>query len=79
MVLRTGNTVRNARSVAVDGRIGGHDPPRFAGGFPGRYGHRLLPVCWPDNADPDLRDDNLNRPPASTQLHELEDRYGLRL
>jgi hypothetical protein len=40
-------TVRNARSVAVDRRIGGHDPPRFSGGLPGRYGHRLLPVCCP--------------------------------
>jgi hypothetical protein len=37
--------VRNARSVAVDGRIGAHDPPRFAGGLPSRYAHRLLPVC----------------------------------
>jgi hypothetical protein len=34
----------------------------------------LLPVCCPAVADPDLRDDNLNRPPASTQLHELESR-----
>jgi hypothetical protein len=24
----------------------------FAGGLPGRYGHRLLPVCCPDVADP---------------------------
>jgi hypothetical protein len=39
--------VRNARSVAVDGRIGGHDSPRFADGLPGRYGHRLLPSCCP--------------------------------
>jgi hypothetical protein len=39
--------VRNARSVAVDGWIGGHDPPRFPGGLPGHYGHRLLPVCCP--------------------------------
>jgi hypothetical protein len=42
-----GRRVRNARSVAVDGRIGGHDPPRFPGGLPGRYGPRLLPVCCP--------------------------------
>jgi hypothetical protein len=42
-----GRQMRNARSVAVDGRSGGHDPPRFARGFPGRYGHRLLPVCCP--------------------------------
>jgi len=66
--------MRNPRSVAVDGRIGCHDPLRFAGGLPGRYGHRLLPVCCPDDADPDLRDDDLNRPLASTQLHELESR-----
>ena len=45
-----GKMVRNARSVAVDGRIGGHDPPRFPGGIPGRYGHRLLPVCCPGAA-----------------------------
>jgi hypothetical protein len=44
--------VRNARSVAVDGRIGGHDPPRFAGRLPGRYGYRLLPICCLDVADP---------------------------
>jgi hypothetical protein len=60
-----GRRMRNARPVAVDGRIGGHNPPRFSGGFPDRYGHRLLPVCCPAVADPDLRDDNLNRPPAS--------------
>jgi hypothetical protein len=69
-----GRRVRNARSVAVDGRIGGHDPPRFVGGLPGRYGHRLLPVCCPDVAPPDLRDHNLNRPLTSSQLHELEGR-----
>jgi hypothetical protein len=42
-----GREVRNVRSVGVGGRIGGHDPPRFAGGLPGRYEHRLLPVCCP--------------------------------
>jgi hypothetical protein len=31
----------------VDGGIGGHDPPQFAGGLPGRYGPRLPPVCCP--------------------------------
>jgi hypothetical protein len=45
-----GRHMRNPRSVAGDGRIGGHDPPRFAGGLPGRYGHRLLPVCCPGAA-----------------------------
>jgi hypothetical protein len=40
-----GRRMRNARSVAVDGRIGGHLPPRFSGGFPGRHEHRLLPLC----------------------------------
>jgi hypothetical protein len=39
--------VRNLRSMAVDGTIGGHDPPPFAGGLPGRYEHRLLPICCP--------------------------------
>ena len=47
-----GRCVRNHRSVAVNGRIGSHDPPRFAGGLPGRYGHWLLPICCPDVADP---------------------------
>jgi hypothetical protein len=41
------------------GRIDAHDPPRFAGGLPGRYGHRLLPICCPDTATQDLRDLNL--------------------
>jgi hypothetical protein len=50
--------VTNARSVAVDGRIGGHDPPQFSGGLPGRYGHRLLRTCCP--AAPDPRDHRLN-------------------
>jgi hypothetical protein len=51
-----GGRVRNARSVAVDGGSGGHDPPRVAGGLPGRYGHRLLPVCCPTAPTLDLRD-----------------------
>ena len=34
--------------MAVDGRTGGHDPPRSSGELPGRYGHRLLPACCPD-------------------------------
>jgi hypothetical protein len=34
-------------SVAVDARMGGHDPPRFSGRLPGRYEHRLLLVCCP--------------------------------
>jgi hypothetical protein len=38
--------------MAINERIDGHDPPLFAGGLPGRYGHRLLPVCCPDVADP---------------------------
>jgi hypothetical protein len=52
-----GRRVRDARSVAVNGSIGGHDPPRFPGGLPGRYEHRLLPVCCPDDTNPDIRDD----------------------
>ena len=40
--------------MAVDGRIGGHDSPWFSGGLPGRYEHRLLPICCPDGADPTL-------------------------
>jgi hypothetical protein len=52
--------MRNPRSIAVNGSIGGHDPPRFLGGLPGRYEHRLLPICCPDDADPNLRDDHLN-------------------
>jgi hypothetical protein len=35
------------------GRIDAHDPPRFPAGSPGRYGHRLLPVCCPDRATQD--------------------------
>jgi hypothetical protein len=50
-----GRPVRNTRSAAVDGRICGHDPPRLSGGLPGRYGHRLLPVCCPGVADPTFR------------------------
>jgi hypothetical protein len=57
--------------MAVDGRIGGHDPSLFAGGLPGRNERRLLPVCCPADADPDRRDDNLNCPPPSSQLLEL--------
>jgi hypothetical protein len=45
--------MRNARSLAVDGRIGGHDPSRSSAGLPGRYRHRLLPFCCP--AAPTLR------------------------
>ena len=45
-----GRRVRNARPVAVNGSIGGHDPPRSSGELPGRYGHRLLPVCCPGAA-----------------------------
>ena len=33
--------------MAINGRIDGHDPPLFAGGPPGRYEQRLLPVCCP--------------------------------
>ena len=68
-----GRRVRNARSVAVDGRIGAHDPPRFAGGLPDRYEHRLLPVCCPASSTR-LRDQNLIRRRASSQVPEL-DRY----
>src|SRR5829696_3581080 len=49
-----GRRMRNARSAAVDGRVGGHDPPRFWVGLPGRYEHRLLPICCPTGADPAL-------------------------
>ena len=45
-----GRRVRNARPVAVNGSIGGHDPPRSSRELPGRYGHRLLPVCCPGAA-----------------------------
>jgi hypothetical protein len=45
-----GRHVRNARSVAVNGRIGGHDPPQFPSGFLSRYGQRMLPVCCPAQA-----------------------------
>jgi hypothetical protein len=41
MELRAVETVRargNARTLAVDGRIGCHDPPQSSGGLPGRYG-----------------------------------------
>ena len=61
VVLRTVRGVENTRSLAIDGRIGGHDPPRFAGGFPSHYGHRLLPVCCPTAPTADLRDHNLIR------------------
>jgi hypothetical protein len=64
--------VRNSRSVAVDGRIGGHVPPWFAGRLPGRYGPRLLPICCSTAPTPALRDHNPNRPLASSQLLELE-------
>jgi hypothetical protein len=42
--------VRNTSSMATDGRIGGHDPPRFSGGFPGSLqtsiaAHLLLIPC----------------------------------
>src|SRR4029450_5526572 len=40
-----GRPMRNARSVAVDGRICGDVPPRFSGGLPGRYEPRLLPTA----------------------------------
>jgi hypothetical protein len=58
-----GGRVRNAKSVAVDGRIRAHDPPLFAGWLPGRYGHRLLPVCCPMQPG-----HNLNHLPASSCL-----------
>jgi hypothetical protein len=48
--------VRNARSTAVDTRIGGHDPPQFPSTLSGCYGHRLLPVCCPTGPTADLRD-----------------------
>jgi sulfite exporter TauE/SafE len=63
--------VRNARSVTVDGRIGCHDPPQSSGGLPGRYGHRLLPICCP-TAPTRPSDHNLNRLSASSKLHEPE-------
>jgi hypothetical protein len=65
-----GRPMRNARSAAVDGRIGCHDPPRSSGGLPGRYGHRLLPICCP--AAPDPRDHSLNRPAAPSFPRERE-------
>jgi hypothetical protein len=51
--------VRNARSAAIDARIGGHDPPRFPSTLSGCYRHRLLPVCCPTAPPADLRDHNL--------------------
>lgn len=64
--------MRNPRSLSVNGGTGGHDPPRFSAGLLGRYQHQLLPVCCPNDADPQpSRDDTLNRPQASSQLYEL--------
>jgi hypothetical protein len=65
-----GRCVRNARSVAVDGRFGCRDPPQSLGGLPGRYGRRLLPICCP--AAPDHWDHRLNRPAASSLPRERE-------
>jgi hypothetical protein len=45
-----GRRVRTTRSVAIDGWIGGHDPPRSSGGLAGCYGHRLLPMCCSSSA-----------------------------
>jgi hypothetical protein len=42
--------------------------------LPGRYGHRLLPVCCPDGADPDHQDHNLIRHLALSELQESEAR-----
>jgi hypothetical protein len=64
--------VRNARSTAVDGRIGGPDPPRLSGGLPGRYGHRLLPMCCPTAPTLTFGDHNPNRPFVSSQLPERD-------
>ena len=53
--------MRNAKSAAIDARIGGHDPPRFPSTLYGCYGHRLLPVCCPTAPTADVRDHNLIR------------------
>jgi hypothetical protein len=49
-----GRGVRNARSMAVDGRIGCHYPPRSSGALHDRYGHQLLLICCPTAPTPTL-------------------------
>jgi hypothetical protein len=66
-----GRRVRNARSVAVDRRIGGHDPPRFSDGLPGRYGRRLLPVCCPASDRKPARPLPTLGGPSTTTLRRL--------
>jgi hypothetical protein len=66
-MLRTVKASEKRQASGRQRRIGGHDPPLSAGGLPGGYGNRLLPICCPSGP---TVGDSMNRPAASALPRE---------